>query len=192
MNKPALRAKILEARRGVPADEAARAALKAATHAWQLPCLQRARRIAAYFPHGPELNCETLLENAWERGRETYLPVLSGNQLRFRRFSSRTPLTLNRFGIPEPASGRLISGLALDVVIAPLVAFDADGVRLGMGGGFYDRTFRFLRFRKSWRHPRLLGFAYELQRVEQLQSEAWDIPLDVAVTESGIYEFSPK
>jgi 5-formyltetrahydrofolate cyclo-ligase len=97
----------------------------------------------------------------------------------------------NCFGIPEPAgaSGRWLRGAELDVVLAPLVAFDRAGHRLGMGGGFYDRTFRFVVRRAEWRRPWIIGLAYDFQRVDALPVERWDVPLHAVVTESGAQLF---
>jgi 5-formyltetrahydrofolate cyclo-ligase len=68
-------------------------------------------------------------------------------------------------------------------MLLPLVAFDKNGNRIGMGGGFYDHTLAYLNIRKVWRKPKLIGLAHELQKVKQLQSNPWDIPLDGVVTE---------
>ena len=131
-------------------------------------------------------------QTAWSRKREVFLPVLHGSSLFFSRFTERSVLIPNRFGIPEPADEPLLRPSAMDVVIAPLVAFDESGNRLGMGGGFYDRSFRFLRYRRLWRRPRLVGFAFELQRVDHLDARAWDVPLDAVVTEYSKQEFPGK
>jgi 5-formyltetrahydrofolate cyclo-ligase len=69
----------------------------------------------------------------------------------------------------------------------PLVGFDANCNRLGMGGGFYDRTLAYLRLRRCWRRPLLIGIAHECQRVERLETNTWDVPLDLVVTEERIY-----
>jgi 5-formyltetrahydrofolate cyclo-ligase len=79
------------------------------------------------------------------------------------------------------------SGHWLDLVLVPLVGFDARGNRLGMGGGFYDRHFSFLRNRRAWRRPLLIGIAFDVQRVPQLRDSAHDVPLWGIVTERGIY-----
>jgi 5-formyltetrahydrofolate cyclo-ligase len=69
----------------------------------------------------------------------------------------------------------------------PLVGFDADGNRLGMGAGFYDRHFAFLRHRRAWHRPLLIGLAFERQRVARLPAAAHDVPLWGVVTERGFY-----
>lgn len=192
MNNRALRARVLRERRAITLEAARRAGADASRNAWSLQVMRRARRIALYFPVGSELDCEALADEARSRGREIYLPVLQRKQLYFRRFTDGCALRQNRYGIPEPADGRILRGGQLDVVIAPLVAVDSSGCRLGTGGGFYDRTFRFLRYRGCWRRPCFIGFGYELQRVPAMIRQSWDVPLDYAVTEAATYEFIRK
>jgi 5-formyltetrahydrofolate cyclo-ligase len=189
MNRRELRQQLDSQRRLITPADARLAGLRASRRAWALPLLQRAKRIAAYYPMGGELDCLALITEAWARGREVYLPVLHGARLRFRPYTAVSRMVLNRFRIPEPVGGKELPPTALDVAITPLVAFDLNGNRLGMGGGFYDRSFRFLQQRKLWHHPRLVGFAYDMQCVTNIDSYAWDVPLDVAVTESANYVF---
>ena len=189
MNRSQLRRQMISRRQLIAPTTARRAGLQATRHAWQLPLLARAKRIAVYFPTGGEIDCRPLVEQAWARGREVYLPVLRYSGLRFRAYTPSTRLVPNRFRIPEPTVGSELPPGALDVAITPLVAFDLRGNRLGMGGGFYDLSFRFLQQRNSWRHPHLVGFAYDMQCVSELDSRAWDVPLDAIVTESSSYVF---
>lgn len=158
---------------------------------WRLPELARSRRIAAYMPVSGEVDCRPFIDAALARRRQVYLPVLHRGALMFARYESETPLALNRYGIPEPQAKRrdLISASMLDIVLTPLVAFDRTGTRLGMGGGYYDRGFRFLRSRREWLNPKLLGVAYAFQQVEKLQRRPWDIPLFAAVTETSVQRF---
>jgi 5-formyltetrahydrofolate cyclo-ligase len=154
---------------------------------------RNARRIAAYLPADGELDTAPLIERAWEMGKQVYLPVLlpqGENRLWFARYMPDTPLTRNRFGIPEPdrAPHTRIAPLALDLVLAPLVGFDAQGHRLGMGGGFYDRSFAYLLRHRHWLRPRLIGLAYDFQRLDRLPAQAWDVPLHAVATERRIYE----
>lgn len=156
----------------------------------------RARRIAVYLPADGELDPRPLLKYAQKRGKACYLPVLRPRNTRwgrgklwFVRVRPGNRLLPNRFGIPEPtARGRQLKlPWHLDLLLMPLVGFDADCHRLGMGGGFYDRTLAYLRQRRSWRRPRLIGIAHDCQRVARIEPRAWDIPLDAVVTESRIY-----
>jgi 5-formyltetrahydrofolate cyclo-ligase len=126
--------------------------------------------------------------------KQLYLPVLRGPRLWFMPFGSQTRLVSNRFGILEPdtPAGARCAPQALDIVLAPLVAFDDRGRRLGMGGGYYDRTFAYLLNRQHWRRPRLIGIAYDLQRVPALVARKWDVPLDGIATESGVRFFSTR
>ncbi len=116
-----------------------------------------------------------------------YLPCLQARcRLSFRQVSPRSHLSVNRFGIPEPPrKATTIDAHALDVVIVPLVAFDPAGRRLGMGGGYYDRSFAFKR-QFPQRGPVLIGLAHSCQEVAQLTAQAWDVPLDWIVTEKKI------
>jgi 5-formyltetrahydrofolate cyclo-ligase len=156
---------------------------------WRIPALARAKRIACYFPVGGEVDCQFATQIAWDRGREIFLPVLSGRELVFAPYRRDTKLLRNRYGIPEPKSdsGNFFRPREIDVVLAPLVAFDDHGNRIGMGAGFYDRSFRFMRHRINWTRPHLVGLAYDFQKVPQLKACSWDIPLQTVVTEKKIY-----
>lgn len=149
--------------------------------------------IAFYLPNDAEIDLWPLLAHAWQQQKACYLPVLGlphENRLWFLPFGPKDKLITNRFGIPEPVHKRrqrLLKPRALDLILMPLVAFDKQGHRLGMGGGFYDRTLSFLQNHKLWRKPKLLGIAYEFQCMDTLPSEPWDIPLDGIATEQGIH-----
>ena len=151
---------------------------------------RRSRHIAFYLANDGELCLMPLLERACIMRKHCYLPVIMpGERLRFAPYRPGDPLARNIFGIPEPARAglTLVDARVLDLVLVPLVAFDLAGNRLGMGGGFYDRTFAYLRHRRHWRKPRLLGIAHELQRVPSLERQWWDVPLDAVATEHRIY-----
>lgn len=133
-----------------------------------------------------------LIEIAWSRRMTCYLPVLDvlhPNRLWFTPYFPDTELLPNRFGIPEPKAvhRRRVPAWRLDMILVPLVAFDADGNRLGMGGGFYDQTLAYQHARACWTKPRLLGIAYDFQRVDRLPTDPWDIPLDGIATESHLF-----
>lgn len=140
-----------------------------------------AKRIALYVATNGEIDPVFLCRRAWQLRKQIYLPVLhplQHNRLWFVRYQARDILRRNRYGIAEPAVRRdIIAPWQLDMVLMPLVAFDADGNRLGMGGGFYDRTFASQR-RKRWpRLPQLCGLAHRFQQVAGLSARAWDVPL---------------
>ncbi|MGH8378202.1 MAG: 5-formyltetrahydrofolate cyclo-ligase [Gammaproteobacteria bacterium] len=158
-----------------------------------LPCYQSARRLAAYVAVDGELNPEPLLRYAHRDGKQIYLPVVPATRtaaLRFRPWEPDMNMRPNRFGIPEPETADSVATApqALDLVLTPLVAFDSAGNRLGMGGGFYDRTFAFLKAGAD--KPLLLGLAYEFQRLERIEEASWDVPLAGVVTERRAYFFA--
>jgi 5-formyltetrahydrofolate cyclo-ligase len=118
------------------------------------------------------------------------LPVLCDDQrLRFAPWRPGDPLVSNRHGIPEPdvAASSLLEGTALALVVLPLVGFDARGNRLGMGGGWYDRSFEFRHERAA--PPWLVGAAFAMQQMPEGESEPWDVRLDAACTESTLFDF---
>ncbi|WP_096367276.1 5-formyltetrahydrofolate cyclo-ligase [Thiohalobacter thiocyanaticus] len=152
------------------------------------------RHIAAYLAVDGEVDATPLMQRAWTMGKILYLPVLlpcGENRLWFAPYRPEDKLVPNRFGILEPARAAhtRVSPHRLDLVLAPLVAFDNQGNRLGMGGGFYDRSFAYLARHRSYRRPRLLGLAYEFQRQPQLDHQPWDVPLAGVVTEARISLF---
>jgi 5-formyltetrahydrofolate cyclo-ligase len=151
-----------------------------------------ARRIALYVAADGEPGVLDLIRRLPRRGRRWYLPVLRGRargRLWFVRHRPGQKLRPNRFGIPEPPQRRrVIQPLhGLDLVLMPLVGFDADCNRLGMGAGYYDRSLAPLRRRRHWRRPLLVGVAHECQRLERLTPQPWDVPLDAVVTEVSLY-----
>lgn len=150
-----------------------------------------ARRIAFYLPSDGEIDPGLLLAVALSRGQHCYLPLIhphGKNRLLFVRYRRGDRLMPNRWGIHEPRLGSTvrIAARALDLVFVPLVGFDAAGNRLGMGKGYYDRTFA---FRRSARHrgPILVGLAHECQKVKELDNEDWDIPMDKILSDSHTY-----
>lgn len=159
------------------------------------PLVRNSHRIAVYLPVNGEMDLRPLTDYLWSMGKRLYLPVLanfSERKLWFSAYTPGAPLVGNRFGIPEPARANLrrTSPVALDLVMLPLVAFDATGNRLGMGGGYYDHCFAFMKRRRHWRKPRLMGVAYEFQRLPLIDPEPWDVPLDAVATERRVYHCS--
>jgi 5-formyltetrahydrofolate cyclo-ligase len=157
---------------------------------------QRARRIGAYWAADGELDPIAVLKAAQARGTWVFLPILKqtfarrARHLRFGRYRPGQPLHPNRYGIPEPRSrGRdLVSPRRLDLLLIPLVGFDASCQRIGMGGGYYDRTLAYLNDgRRRWRRPHLIGVAHDCQRLPRILPQPWDVRLDAVATERRIY-----
>ena len=193
MKRDELRRHMRGLRADLPAPTRHAAAEAAAAILTALPLYRAARRIAVYVAVDGELDPEPLVRQARAAGKEVYLPVLppSNNRpLVFLPYAADTVLRPNRYRIPEPAptADASLAPVELDLVLAPLVAFDARGERLGMGGGFYDRSFAFLKEARTPR-PVLIGYAYECQRVDALDKAEWDVPLKGVVTEQQFHAF---
>ena len=193
------RRKLRAQRRALSDEQHAQWSQQAAAHLASHRIFRAARNIACYLPNDGEVDTLPIMAQAWAQGKKIFLPVLSEikrNHLHFLPYELGDPLIKNRFGIPEPMLKPhcMVSPRQLDLVITPLVGFDAGGSRLGMGGGFYDRSFAFLRFRRFWRKPHLLGLAFDFQEVVgvagSLPRQPWDVPLKGMVTESGLRLFS--
>ena len=193
MDKKALRQDIREKRRALSDVEREHAAYLLCERVASSRIFQRSKHIAFYLTNDGEIDLSLLIEHAWQQGKHCYLPVLAEPNTRrlwFIPYTPDTKLKTNRFGIPEPihsSSSRLRKTLSLDLILMPLVAFDKQGNRMGMGGGFYDRTLAFLKQRKNWHKPNLLGVAYEFQKQQQLETNQWDIPLQAIATENHWY-----
>ncbi|MBV6751245.1 5-formyltetrahydrofolate cyclo-ligase [Pseudomonas chlororaphis] len=194
-SRPQLRRLLRKARRALSVSEQRQAARGLYRQLAQHPLFRRARHISLYLPTDGEIDPRLLLREAQRRGKHTYLPVLSAwprTRMVFQRIRPGEKLQPNRFRILEPrvnlAAQRKV--WALDLVLLPLVGFDVEGGRLGMGGGFYDRSLAYLARRQSWRKPTLLGLAHECQKVGKLNQASWDVPLQGTVTDRAWY-FAP-
>lgn len=146
-------------------------------------------RVACYYPNDGEIDPRPIMEHLWSAGKHCYLPVLTRwrPHLTFGEVLPGTPLIPNRLRIPEPICDELLTAQDLDLILMPLVGFDRRGNRLGMGGGFYDRTLAFLRHRRHWKKPRLFGLAHEFQHLDALPAEPWDVPVQGIVTDRAFY-----
>jgi 5-formyltetrahydrofolate cyclo-ligase len=187
-----LRRALRSRRRSVPQAERAAAALRVARHADRVLHLRPGWRIGLYASFREELDTAPLIALARRRGCRIYLPVISPRRLsRGMRFVEMTQAQrLNRLGIAEPEGIPLPGVRYLDVVFLPLVGFDSRGVRLGMGGGYYDRAFAFRRARKVWHAPKLIGLAYTFQQLERIANAPHDVRLDAVVTDRGVIRCS--
>lgn len=190
--KRQLRRQKRQLRRALSKQEQRGHASAVAHHLATLPQFSRCHRVALYFAADGEVDMTPLRQRLQVRGKRSYYPALHNRPaplLWFIEHCHGERLIKNRFGIPEPSINlrQPIKPWALDLVVVPLVAFDEACNRLGMGGGYYDRTFAYLRRRKFWRKPLLIGVAHECQRVQRLASEPWDVPLDAVVTERKTY-----
>ncbi len=147
---------------------------------------RRSRIVGCYLPSDEEVDTWPIIARAFSMGKQVYAPVLRKNGLMgFREFNANSSLSPNQFGLLEPREGKFIDPHRLDIVITPLVAFDVSGNRIGMGGGYFDRCFAFLKTRKIWLHPKLIGVAFDCQRVKEISPNPWDIGLFRVITEAS-------
>lgn len=182
------RAELRGRRRALTAREQRVHARRLACHLGKSWRFRLATRVAFYWPADGEIDPRPLLRLG--RRKQWHIPVLRGfprRTLTFIRWRPGERLAPNRHGIPEPTrrGQRIRSPRALDILLMPVVGFDAEGHRLGMGSGFYDRTLAYLRPGRPWRRPHLVGLAHSCQQLERIVPNPWDIPLDAIVTEKG-------
>jgi 5-formyltetrahydrofolate cyclo-ligase len=182
-----LRASLNARRRQVPPQERRHAGQLVARNVDRALRLQSHWRIGLYAALPWELDTAPLIALAASRGCRVFLPCIdrrrASRAMRFAPLQGR--LEYNRLGIAEPEATEVLAARWLDVVFLPLVGFDRTGMRLGAGGGFYDRAFAFRQLRSIWHAPRLIGLAYAFQEVAGIGAAAHDVLMDAVVTEEG-------
>jgi len=189
-----IRREMRRQRRSLSASQQHQAALALKQRLIRMSVFRNARRVGCYLANDGELDLRDVIARIHSMRKCCYLPVLDSlgsNRLWFSPWTPETPLQLNRFGIFEPrvAPRQLVSASHLDLLLMPLVGFDPQGNRLGMGGGFYDRSLAFLKYRHYWQKPHLYGVAHEFQCVAALQQASWDVPMHGVVTDQCVYRF---
>ncbi len=185
-----IRQHIRQTRRALSPEQQHIAAREAAARLLTWPQMEHAHHIALFLSFDGELDTRPLIQTLWDRGRAVYLPVLhpfSDGNLIMVRYLPENELVINRLNIPEPRLDvrHILPLFKLDVLVTPLVAFDTQGQRLGMGGGFYDRTLQ------HWQQHGFMpvGYAHDCQQVDALPTEQWDIPLPAVATPSRIWQW---
>lgn len=190
MNNTELRQQLLNKRKQLSPLEQTACSSQLALHVLQNELFTNSNSIAFYHASNNEIDCSLILQAAWQQNKNCYLPIVtSEKKLLFAPYYFNDELIPNQYGILEPPLDltKVIVPEKLDLVLVPLLAFDKHNNRLGMGAGYYDRTFAFLNTTPRPAKPFLLGLAYEWQRVEQLTAESWDIKLNSVMTESDYY-----
>ncbi|MDR1074784.1 MAG: 5-formyltetrahydrofolate cyclo-ligase [Xanthomonadaceae bacterium] len=184
LDRATLRRQLRERRRAIPASERIAAAQILASRLLALPFFPQTGHIAGYWAADGEIGLHDFLLRL-PAGTSYCLPVLDGERLRFAPWRSGDPLATNRYGIPEPdvALSSTLPAEAMHLIVMPLVGFDANGGRLGMGGGWYDRSLAFRQSRPA--PPWLVGVGFDAQRIDALNAESWDVPADAICTENA-------
>lgn len=171
--------------------------------------VNHAKNIAIYLANDSELDPMPFINWCWQENKSTYLPVIhpfSAGHLLFLHFDKNSVMQPNQYGILEPKLDvRLIKSINdIDIIFTPLVAFDPSGNRLGMGGGFYDRTLSlwYLKYQTQKQQvqqnapsnsrfkPYPIGLAHDVQMIAQVPSQHWDIPLPEIITPTKQYKFN--
>ncbi len=182
----ALRLQLREQRRSLDPGRQQQHASLVALRLWRHPWVRNARTIGAYWPADGEISPLPFMRQANKQGKQVFLPAINLplRTLSFRAWRPCQPLHLNCFRIPEPPARSPACTLEeLDVLLMPLVGFDAQGHRLGMGGGFYDRTLA----NEEDRPGHLIGLAHGLQEVNRLTAAPWDTNMEAIVTEKKVF-----
>lgn len=184
--KACIRGNILSQRRLLSPDKQAHASQQVCQKIQVLSAYQQAHHVGFYYPFKQEIDL-SLLWDPFPQNKTCYLPTCSAtDSLLFYPFTATTCLRKNQWGIPEPSveTGQSTQSDIIDVIFIPLLAFDMHGTRLGMGGGYYDRTLA--TNNRSLR----IGIAYEFQKQAYLPADPWDKPMHAVVTDMTTYWFS--
>ncbi|MCG7490592.1 5-formyltetrahydrofolate cyclo-ligase [Vibrio sp. Of14-4] len=173
-------------------DEQSQAAIALTRHFLSLSELEQAQHIALYLSADGEVGTSLLIQELQRLGKDIYLPVIhpfSAGHLLFLSYDESTSMVSNRYNISEPKlkKNKIIPVEQLDIICTPLVAFDKQGHRLGMGGGYYDRTLE--PWFRSQSGPKPIGLAHNCQEVDQLPVESWDVPLPKILTPKQIWDW---
>ena len=185
-----IRTEVRQRRNNLTSEQQSLFALQAADRVATHSRIHAASTISVFLSFDGELDTAPLIQRLWANGKQLCLPVLhpftSGNLL-FLRYGPDTTLVRNKLKILEPAldATQIVPLSQLDIILTPLVAFDSHGQRLGMGGGFYDRTL------ENWQDggPYPIGLAHDCQHVDNLPVEHWDVPLPEVITPGKVWQW---
>ena len=182
-SKAQLRSTLRRRRQSLSVAEQRTASLAVTDRVKELPRWSSAQRIALYLAADGEIGTSPLSELARVNDKQLFLPVIeAGNSMVFAEWLCDQTLLPNRYGIPEPpAKARRCPVADLEFVFLPLVGWDRQGGRLGMGAGFYDRAL------SGAATALLVGLAHTCQEVSHIPREDWDIDLDFIVTDTALY-----
>lgn len=189
MDRASLRKQLRNNRQSLSAEQQLAAARKLSSVVCSSEVFRHSQHIALYLANDGEIDPGFIARTIWEQDKFCYLPVLDQedpDKMYFQLYRPNTRMVENRYGIAEPELDleKTVKAEALDLVLMPLTGFDEQGNRLGMGAGYYDRTFAFLGKRSK---PILIGLAHECQKVSAIPVADWDIPMKGVATEKQLY-----
>jgi 5-formyltetrahydrofolate cyclo-ligase len=184
IDRPALRSRLIAARRGLDGNDHRDWSTLITTHLMGVLRPFKPHTLAFYWPHRGEYDPRPIAERIVEEGGVAALPVVveRDKALAFRQWHPNMEMMIGLYEIPYPAGG---GAVVPDILLTPMVGFDDSGYRLGYGGGYYDRTIA--AFPKR---PTTIGIAFEFGRVASIDPQPHDIPMDMIVTEAGVFRRS--
>lgn len=184
-SQSAIREAAKTARAQMTVEQRQQASVKIAERVLATNLFNDATRIACYVPMQTEVDTWPIIKRAWQLNKRIFAPVIQKNyKLRFQQFDSESELFTGPLGLQEPRYGQSVDANSLHLVLLPLVAFDLQRNRIGMGGGYYDRAFSFLSNSSNTTKPVLAGLAFDCQNIEKIIPNPWDIRLFRLFTQS--------
>ncbi|WP_231837129.1 5-formyltetrahydrofolate cyclo-ligase [Candidatus Vesicomyidisocius calyptogenae] len=151
----------------------------------KLTTFKREEKIAIYLPNDGEIDTKYIANFLKRQNFSIYLPKLIGKKLKFAKVNKF--FKKNIFGIKEPIYTKILNTKQMNIIFVPLVGFDKNKNRIGMGSGFYDHTLAFKKYQQNYKNPKLYGLAFDCQKVDKLNTKPWDVPLDAIITPTKIY-----
>lgn len=192
MDKQSIRIEMRRKRRSISVDDRRQCSANLLIQLQSQPWYQRAESIGAYLDADGEISPTPTIEHASSLKKRIYLPKVSEvkGEMQLCLWQPGEPLKINRYGISEPRSNEVLPPSGHSMIFLPLVAFDSKGTRIGMGGGYYDRLLA--KLLESPNCPLVVGMAYDFQKMETIDREEWDIPMDAVVTDKQVIRISAR
>ena len=181
----ALRQSLRNQRNALSKNERLQCAEQLLAKVQQITSFQSGQKIALYLANDGEIDPKHIQNFLKNQGIIVYLPIIDDKILKFAKIINK--FKKNKFGIDEPVTTEILNAEQLDIIFMPLVGFDTQKNRIGMGGGFYDRTLAFKKQQAKSTNPKLIGLAFDCQKIDKIMAEEWDVPLDTVITSTTIY-----
>jgi len=189
--KTSLRKEKIQERNLISQNEMDRVEQKTASLFMDMFSELKFKKVSIYIPVHNEVPTKRIIQLIIGSNTKCFLPVinqdLNNKNMRFAEFNHETALVKNKFDILEPISGTFENASQLDLVVIPLVAFDNEGFRLGMGKGYYDFTFGTSKINRK---PLFWGLSYDFQKTDSCYPEDHDLKMEAVICPSGVKKFT--
>lgn len=180
MNKTDIRSQLLKQRKNLSPNQIKALSARTVQHIKQSELYLKSKHVALYLPFNGEVDLTALLSI---KDKQHYLPSIQGVKMQFQPYQTAMPLNKHHYGISQPTFIESLQPAKIDLCLMPLVGFDLEGNRLGMGGGYYDRYFE---HNKTNNNPtQLAGIGYQFQQQNRLPAHSWDVKINHLFTEQG-------